>query len=479
MIVSVRSVITGLSSPVIFCVAMLLVLALPLIRGGNRYAALIGLEWLALLLLVLVLARQLVQRNRQSEPYGLMQISGLEWVLLCSPFALYLVYLLPAPEAFVAWLGGDAYFKAGDALRIESGSRSLSLVPEVTAGSLLALLPALALYIFSRTARTAWVRRICLGFVLVAVLESCMGLMQMGAYKVLYFGAEFAHGAIGTFANTNHFANFLVMAVPLAIYFLFGTRRGPHEQNLQSKAAQCLIYGVVLFILVSAIVASRSRAGMGCLLVIAVLALLCQVRGNLTGQGWVRIGAIGVGLVAIIVFAVYFLGREKMGARWGLGELSGDAGLRLKLMWTSLLTGLHFLPFGAGPGGFAYVYPLFQPVGLLTTVEYAHNDYLQWLVELGLFAPVLLCIAVKLGWMQWRAIRSKQNHPAVDHKQLSLQVMCLVGFCAIALHSLVDFNFRIPANAAVAAMLLGVYMRPVRFKSEVSGASHLSHISHL
>ena len=55
---------TGLASPVVFGAGLLMLGLSPIIRGGNRHVALVLLEWLALLLLVALLARGLAFRDR-------------------------------------------------------------------------------------------------------------------------------------------------------------------------------------------------------------------------------------------------------------------------------------------------------------------------------------------------------------------------------------------------------------------------------
>ncbi len=42
-----------------------------------------------------------------------------------------------------------------------------------------------------------------------------------------------------------------------------------------------------------------------------------------------------------------------------------------------------------------------------------------------------------------------------------LQASCGLGVLAVLLHSWVDFNLRIPANAMLAAFLLGAFLRPL------------------
>ncbi len=84
------------------------------------------------------------------------------------------------------------------------------------------------------------------------------------------------------------------------------------------------------------------------------------------------------------------------------------------------------------------------------TVDYAHNDYLQYLAELGLigFALALGVMGRCLYWMGRGLDRSR----------------LVAGACgavaAMGMHSMVDFNLYIPANALVLAWILGMATAP-------------------
>jgi len=81
----------------------------------------------------------------------------------------------------------------------------------------------------------------------------------------------------------------------------------------------------------------------------------------------------------------------------------------------------------------------------MNTIDYAHNDYLQILAELGIVAFLAgLVFAVRL---MLKTIRATNG---------SLAIACVGSLSAMLLHSLVDFNLYIPANGAVFAWICGI-----------------------
>lgn len=99
---------------------------------------------------------------------------------------------------------------------------------------------------------------------------------------------------------------------------------------------------------------------------------------------------------------------------------------------------------GVGMGGYETAFLRFRNVAPMNTVDYAHNDYLQYLAELGLVG-FLLALGV-LGRCLYRM-------------GLGLERSRLVA-AAMGVHSLFDFNLYIPANALVLAWILGMATAP-------------------
>ena len=107
---------------------------------------------------------------------------------------------------------------------------------------------------------------------------------------------------------------------------------------------------------------------------------------------------------------------------------------------------------GWGLGTFPVVYPEFRSFYTTFFVNEAHNDYLQLLVETGLAG---FSIAVWFMVVIARRAKGKLNN-WTETASGSVTVAALLGILGILVHSFVDFNLQIPANAAVFFVLCAI-----------------------
>ncbi len=82
----------------------------------------------------------------------------------------------------------------------------------------------------------------------------------------------------------------------------------------------------------------------------------------------------------------------------------------------------------------------------------AHNDYLQALVELGIVGSALLGLV--LFWILAEIF--KGVFKLRDEASRYILIGCAGSFVAILLHSFVDFNMYVPANAMTLAWTAGI-----------------------
>jgi O-antigen ligase len=107
---------------------------------------------------------------------------------------------------------------------------------------------------------------------------------------------------------------------------------------------------------------------------------------------------------------------------------------------------------GSGPGTFHVAFPRYRPEKVVAFYDYAHNDYAQFAAETGLvgFGLVGLLVAMTLGVAlvaQWQRR---------DPLMRGMSFACVMGVTAILIHSTVDFNLQIPANAVLFMVLLAL-----------------------
>ena len=100
-----------------------------------------------------------------------------------------------------------------------------------------------------------------------------------------------------------------------------------------------------------------------------------------------------------------------------------------------------------GFGTFSVAYPLYRSPSVRLFNDHAHNDLLQAWTEGGTVGLILLLLLlVPLIRRLVSALSGARGPGAVG---------IAAGLTALMLHALVDFNFHIPANAAIAAVLAG------------------------
>jgi len=116
---------------------------------------------------------------------------------------------------------------------------------------------------------------------------------------------------------------------------------------------------------------------------------------------------------------------------------------------------------GSGLGTFAVAYPSFKTLDRQGLFRHAHNDYLEFLAEMGW--PGLVLFLGFSGWVLWRGSRvilkalvlHTRGHPDLIQRALLISGS-MGGVVSLLLHGLTDFNLRIPANALTWFVLCGV-----------------------
>ena len=460
---------TGPIGPVAVSVALLLLFVAPLMRGGNRQVALIALEAIALAFMLSVLVRVVFSVPQQfAHRPAISPASLLIAFLLLSPAWLALVYLLPVPAGFWSTTPGrEIYLGLLPAAGVTPPAfLPLSLVPDATLRSLLAGLPLVAGFLIGYLARGAQLKLLFGLVVAIAFAQTVMGLLQMagGAQSALYFGGDGGR-PFGTFANPNHFANYLAMALALYVYLAWDNLQSSvhhghgraAEFAARHRAGLWISGGLLLLV---GILISRSRGAALTGLPAAMLAVALVLFSS-RRVGWrAALLMLGGGLAA----AVVLVGPEVLVSRFNPSGITGAASIRGLLTATTLEGAREFWPWGAGWGSYAAVYPRFEPMGSDGVADYAHHDYAQMLFEGGVFA---VAMAAAFLWLAaHRAvllIRFAVRHRALDGQRM-LCAMCGLGLLGLMLHSLVDFNMHIPANAILGALLAGAYLRPLHTK---------------
>jgi O-antigen ligase len=214
------------------------------------------------------------------------------------------------------------------------------------------------------------------------------------------------------------------------------------------------LWGVALLVLLMAVLATGSRAGLAVCALVTLLALWLLSGAARAGITWKwRLLLLGG------VLAVGALGLVEFDALRAARGLSARQAMLVETWEASAV----FWPWGSGLGTFAGIYPRFQAgISGREFVEHAHSDYVQLLLETGLLGVILGAIALALLVARSRQLWRGREDDTGWRRDEDVMLAAGLGLLALLLHAWVDFNMRIPALAMLGAFLFGVFMRQRR-----------------
>jgi O-antigen ligase len=428
----------------------------PLVRGGNRPMPLLVLECAAIAMLTAMFATNGTRETFAKIPLLLRWAIG---VLVAMP----LIQLIPLPAgAWAALPGHEPYAHALELAGVTLSWHGATLDASATQYAALALLPPIAILFAVQSLGPRQVRRLVAVMIGVALVESVLGVLQLGAQarSPLYLGNPYGGGAAtGTYVNKNHFAGLIAMALPVAMALWAGEVVPPrdargeilreHPRHRDAKLARRVALSTVVAVMVVALLFSRSRGGAGCGLAALALASLVLVwnAGSIASRVLLAFVAAG----ALLLGA--YIGLTPVFERFAPEEISLSYAGRAQLAAAALRGALDFFPLGSGLGTFADAFQRYQAGTIPGFVDHAHNDYAEAAMELGLAAIAIFALCALAFVARWREL----SRGRLSRRLGYLQVGAGLGVAALALHGAFDFNFHIPANALYFAFLAGVF----------------------
>jgi O-antigen ligase len=429
-------------------------------------------QWVWIALGVSVAAALAVAAGDKTAPRD-PWVNGVMGILL----AWMLFQAVPLPPSLVEHLTPE-HWQAVAAARAATGQESrawiaLSVAPSATFERLLDVVPAMAVFVAAREMVWWWRDRMWVAvapIIGIAFLESLIGLAQF--YFMRVTGG--AMGAVqGTYVNRNHFAGLLEMAFPLAVVLAISAWRQSAGQANQAQfnpaqfsltAGPALRIAVLLAIsacLLTGVVLSQSRMGFISTLAGTAFTMLIVplswVKTDQAGGSWRRVWRWVVPLALPLSMLVLLPTRElvlRFADMASTRELSKDDRVGI---WHDTLRFISAYKWtGCGLGAYEHGFYLFKTTDPVNAVDFAHNDYLQTLAELGI--PGTVMAGVLAGWVVARTLGVVLWRRGA--KNWELAVGLFASLVTIGLHSLADFNLYIPANALVFAWLTGVAASP-------------------
>lgn len=345
----------------------------------------------------------------------------------------------------------------------EQTRNSLSHDAKATAFVAIKLLAFLFFLLLFATFINTTARRLTVSNAIIALafMIALIGIGQSYIGKALW-----QRGTFGPFVNRNHFAGFLEMGLGLTGGLLVGRA---------VKRERIAIYGCIIVVLLIGLIVSASRGGM---IAFAGGAIFLGILGT-TAPGTDQTGrkpALLRALAVIILFVAMVA---------GIMTLAGPDELLTNFSRLSLSTGTEVVSaenvdindqyprrdlwaatgqmikdhplFGVGLGAYPMAYPRYDPSSGIMRVEQAHNDYLQVMADGGIIGGLLACAFLYLLFRYGlKAMNTR------DQQHRAVVIGALTGCFALLVHSFVDFNLQVTANAQLflALAILATTPRP-------------------
>ena len=458
------------------------ILVLASLTGGSSRAdisSLIVLRPIALLLAALGLSALTMTRVREFKGY---------FIVFACAVGLVILHLVPLPPVIWQSLPGRGLVTEIDrAAGLVNLWRPLTLDPTLATNALWSLAVPLAVLFAASGLDERGTSHILAIVLLMGMASAVLGVLQFaaGPNSPLYFYRVTNNGsAVGLLANRNHHGVFLATMFPLITAYAaaeFGRQRRRDHRGQARGDIRLWAAAVVAAMFLPVIFASSSRAGIaaaaigvsGAILVAWPRYRSAQAQASRPNTGkpgivdhpWFRLLLIAGAGIGFVAFAVVFFGMTQGNAVDRL-LANGEANPELRwAFWQVTWQAIgNFMPIGSGVGSFVAVFQIYEPGALLSPlyVNHAHNDYLELLLETGLFGPALLLAGLALvwrdSWMVWR-------HGDGAQRAVLFGRGASVALGQFAFASIFDYPLRTGMLAAIAMFLVILLRRGARAAS--------------
>ncbi len=387
------------------------------------------------------------------------RLKGYLWLLV--PLAIFqgwtLLQLVPLPLAWIELLSPNAHLIY---LELQLDNATLSLDSNATWVSLLKgvaylLIVSNALLLIDSSNRVKQVMvAIVISGTFQAFYAAIVVLMDLNLSPV--FGLVEKGIATGSFVYKNHLANYLIMCLSIGFGLIVsqlhqsasGSWRVRSTRWLQGAISSKMLVRLSLVIMVIALVMTRSRMGNTAFFSITLLAGIVALTLYRN-----RPRALTILVVSLIVIDTFIVGtlfglvevKERLASTSFLAESRDQV-----VVWGNAI--IRDYPWtGIGLGAFYSVFPSYTEYNI-GYYDFAHNEYLQFMIEAGIPATALIGMSVIWGvYLTLKTVRVRRNK---IYKGASLG--CFMAIAGMLVHITVDFHLQPPANAITFLLILAL-----------------------
>jgi O-antigen ligase len=452
---------------------------LPLPFGSNIEGARLPLIAVPLFLCALAASIRLyATRNRESsvEPTRAWRIWASGALLFLAAGALQLV---PLPDGLHRFLspGSHEIWSAASRVATLAGAATpathpLTVDPRATALELFRIAALIATFTIATLMIRTHGRRTSLAAVLCAAasFEALYGLREAALQRYEIWGWSntlIFNRVTGTFVNPNHFAHYVAIILPLALFLMAVAWHvaGPPDLPFSRRLVAVLEHHVLVtgfaalaaICCVGAILLAQSRGTL-----LSLGAGLLAVAAMLPGRRVARVAfSAGAGML-LLVAAILFLGPQRTVGRFVPNEFERQTlvGRRIGIE-AAVSLWQRFVIIGTGHGTFERVVSIEQKQDLGKIYHHAHNDYAEIAATAGTLGFTMALVTLLGGYVALVRMTFGPAGQELSWRRRAFQTAALASLTIAMVHALFDFNFFIPANPATLAAICGAAVASV------------------
>lgn len=253
----------------------------------------------------------------------------------------------------------------------------------------------------------------------------------------------------GSYICPNHLGGLLEMIIPIAM-----------AMGLSSRISHSLRIGLIYcaLVMLAGLAVTFSRGAWFSIVVSITILLMIFFRRPHLRWATLAVVILLTGGVAFFMKSSSDAGQRIVEVRNVDGEIEN---IRF-VIWKAGLEMWKKQPIlGTGPGHFDHRFQEFRPESFQHRAGYAHNDYLNTLTDYGIVGLILVLLTPGILLVNFKGIwkGNRRDQTSIGEKNSNKEpvlIGCSLGLLAIMIHSIVDFNMQIPANAAVMTVLLAI-----------------------
>lgn len=311
-----------------------------------------------------------------------------------------------------------------------------------------------------RVFTVAGVRRVTRAVATIGVILAGIALAQdaSGGGRMYWRWRPLEEGAppFGPFVNRNHFATWVILAVPLVLGYLVAHVSAHHHRSIgrvswrrrfaRSFDGRSIWLMAAVAIMILALAVSLSRSGLFGLAV-ALLAgvLLAPMAGSPTHAARWVLGGFAIAFIAVIAR----VDPETLVSRVAAAPVSAAGRLTI---WRDTIPVIRdFWLTGTGAGTYETAMLVYQRASPGVRFNQAHNEYLQLAAEGGL----LLCLPIAIAVGHFVRQVSRRLHSDTSGMYW-IRAGAVCGLLGVAAQSIWETGLMTPANAVLAAVVAAI-----------------------